>query len=267
MDGRVRRRRDIRNDQPGNGIGMIERNLHRGLATHRMSQQQSRHRVELAQCLHDIVGHAGVAHVGIMRTAPVVAQVQGYAAPVLGKLALYRTEVACGTEQTMQQDKRGTPLTHLYRIQFHRRDPGHAAHATPNMISPDPARRSAVIGSPSSRFERTMLTAGVVRNPTDETTAGNAAVARITHSVPNGPAIRPIYASAVHDCTLGPIVPSGSCHATSGASISALIAKHQGSNWNNVSRGRVARVTMIATDQDSDAPSRKPLPIRMLRDV
>src|SRR5580698_2193516 len=99
----------------------------------------------------------------------------------------------------MQQDKRRIPLSHLYRLQLHRRDPGHTAHATPNMISPDPARRSAVIGSPSSRLERMMLTAGVVRNPTDETTAGSAAVARITHSVPNGPATRPIYASAVHD--------------------------------------------------------------------
>ena len=60
------------------------------------------------------------------------------------------------------------------------------------MISAEPASRSAVIGSPSSRFASTRLTAGVVRNPTDETIAGSFAVASTTHQVPSGPATKPI---------------------------------------------------------------------------
>ena len=44
------------------------------------------------------------------------------------------------------------------------------------------------------------------------------------------------------------------------------MAKHQGISSNIVERGVAARVTMMATDQDSDAPSRKAWPISALRD-
>src|SRR5271157_5655275 len=60
--------------------------------------------------------------------------------------------------------------------------------------------------------------------------------------------------------------PCGACHTISGASIAALTAKHQGSSSNIVEGGVAARVTMIATDHDSEAPSRKAWPISTLRD-
>src|SRR5689334_8073111 len=62
------------------------------------------------------------------------------------------------------------------------------------------------------------------------------------------------------------MLPSGACHSASGASISALTAKHQGNNSNMVDRGVAVRVTMIATDQDSEAASRKACPINTSRD-
>src|SRR4051794_37733509 len=62
------------------------------------------------------------------------------------------------------------------------------------------------------------------------------------------------------------MLPYGACHASSGANSSALTAKHQGSNWNIVEAGVAARVTMIDTDHDSEAPSRKAWPINTSRD-
>ena len=61
--------------------------------------------------------------------------------------------------------------------------------------------------------------------------------------------------------------PCGACQSSSGASITAPTAKHQGSSSNIDERGLAARVTMIATDHDSDAPSRKAWPINASRDV
>ena len=49
--------------------------------------------------------------------------------------------------------------------------------------------------------------------------------------------------------------------------MTALTAKHQGSNSNIDMRGVATRVTMIATDHDSDAPSRNACPTRTVRDV
>src|SRR5579872_472191 len=107
------------------------------------------------------------------------------------ELPLHCAEVAGRSEQSVQQDKRvAAPC--LYRTQDHERRSGQAAKPTPPMMSAEPSSRSAVNGSPRKMLARTRLIAGVVRNPTDETTVGRVAVACITHKVPNGPAIRPM---------------------------------------------------------------------------
>ena len=57
----------------------------------------------------------------------------------------------------------------------------------------------------------------------------------------------------------------GACHrGTQSARDDDPIRKHQGSSANIVSRGRAARVTMMATDQDSPAPKRNTWPITTL---
>src|SRR5262249_38399276 len=112
----------------------------------------------------------------------------------------------------------------------------------------------------------TRLIAGVVRKPTEDTTAGSVAVACTTHQVPNGLATSPIYASAAHDTGCVPMPPCGACQAISGSSIAALTAKHHGINSNIVERGGASRVAMIATDHDSEAASRNAWPISTLRD-
>src|ERR1700722_8758311 len=88
----------------------------------------------------------------------------------------------------------------------------------------------------------------------------------MTHHVPNGLAIRPMQANAAHDAGCVPIPPCGACNSSNGNRKSALMAKHQGISSNIVERGVATRVTMMATDQEKDAPSRKAWPISVSRD-
>ena len=112
----------------------------------------------------------------VVQTCAMIAQIKGNRAPMLREPTLHAAEVTGRTEQSMQQHERWTALPCLDGVQNHRRV-GHAAAPTPKMINAEPHRRSAVIGSPSRRLASIRLIAGVVRKPTEDTTAGSVAVA------------------------------------------------------------------------------------------
>src|SRR5277367_2572253 len=105
-----------------------------------------------------------------------IAQIEGNRAPMPRERPLHAAEIAGRTEQSMQQSEWRTTLPCFDGVQHHRRV-GHAAAPTPSMIIAEPASRSAVIGSASRRLARIRLIAGVVRKPTEDTTAGSVAVA------------------------------------------------------------------------------------------
>ena len=128
------------------------------------------------ESLQHIGGHGRISHVAVVRARAMIAQIEGNRAPMFRERTLHAAEIASRTEQSMQQHERRTALPCLDGVQHHRRV-GHAAAPTPKMISAEPASRSAVIGSPSMRLARIRLIAGVVRKPTEDTTAGSVAVA------------------------------------------------------------------------------------------
>ena len=123
--------RNIGHHQSVDPLGDAERQLHRNLATHRMTEQMTAGNAVVIHELQHVLRHAGVIHVVTMRRATMVAQIEPDDCKVSGQLATVPGPVAQTAEQPMQDQQRFALRGILFEIQFHRslRIPSYPAFA------------------------------------------------------------------------------------------------------------------------------------------
>ncbi len=96
--------RDVGHDQTADQVTPGQRQLHRGLAAHRMAQQIDR-RLQRGKDVRQVLGHVGIALAGRPRAVAVVAHVDGHHLAPVGQAARDHPPVPARPIEAMRDDQ------------------------------------------------------------------------------------------------------------------------------------------------------------------